>query len=55
MTTRGGLVHGAIREVDPEALERVRAVAVALLESHSLGALTPVTYDGLRWAVGLSY
>ena len=52
---RSGLVHGSIREVDLEALERVRAVAVALLESHSLGALTPVTYDGLRWAVGLSY
>lgn len=48
---RNGLVHGDMREVDVERVERVRAVAVALLESHSLGAVTVFTRAGLRWAL----
>lgn len=50
---RNRLVHGTAREVDVEHVERVRALAVALLEFHGLGLVTPGSGAGLRWAVGL--
>ncbi len=51
---RNRLVHGVIREVDTEAVDRVRALAVALLEHHSLGAVSPARLQDLRAAVGLA-
>jgi hypothetical protein len=48
---RGSLVHGSIRETPPGALDRVRALACALLEMHSLGVVTDARLESLRAAV----
>ncbi len=50
-SVRNGLVHGSRREVGRESLERVRAVAVALLELHSLGSVSAASLAGLRWSM----
>lgn len=48
---RSGLVHGTIRDVAPEAVERVRSLAIALLESRSLKVVSGPRLEALRSAV----
>lgn len=48
---RNRLVHGVMREVDGESLDRLRALAVALLEHHSLGAVSDERLSDLQAAV----
>jgi hypothetical protein len=48
---RGNIAHGKIRDVKPEEIERVRAVAEALLESKLLGMVTAPRCEALRNAV----
>jgi hypothetical protein len=48
---RNRLVHGLIREVDAESLGKLRTLAVALLEHHTLGVVSEERLEGLRAAV----
>ncbi|WP_435736179.1 hypothetical protein V5D56_15445 [Cellulosimicrobium sp. PMB13] len=51
---RNGLVHGVVRAVEKSALDRVEALAVVLLEEHSLGTVSDQRRDALRVAVELA-
>jgi len=50
---RSGLVHGSTRDVTEERVKNVRALALALLEDHSLGTVTSTRLGELRSALGL--
>ncbi|WP_285102240.1 hypothetical protein [Promicromonospora sp. MEB111] len=48
---RGNVAHGKVRDVKPEDIDRVRAIAEALLESNLLGTVTNPKRAALRKAV----
>jgi hypothetical protein len=48
---RGQLVHGVIRETPAGAVDRVKALAHALLEMRSLGNVADMRLEALRSAV----
>jgi len=48
---RSDLVHGKIRDVTPEAVERLSSLAIALLESRSLKVVSGPRLEALRSAV----
>jgi hypothetical protein len=48
---RSDLVHGKIRDVAPEAVERVSSLAIAFLESRSLKVVSGPRLEALRSAV----
>lgn len=50
---RSKLVHGAMREVTETEVADVRAIAVALLEWHSLARLSPANKQALTDALGI--
>ncbi|MCU1557282.1 MAG: hypothetical protein JWN09_1277 [Microbacteriaceae bacterium] len=50
---RSGLLHGSSRDVTNDLVKNVRALALALLEDHSLGAATSARLEDLRTALGL--
>jgi hypothetical protein len=51
--TRSGLVHGSVRSVDPGKVAKVRALAIALLEYHTLNFVSPSRMTDVADALGL--
>ncbi len=51
--TRSGLVHGSVRSLDLGKVAKVRALAIALLEYHTLNFVSPTRTADVADALGL--